>query len=109
MKGFKKKEAEGETVTIKEQFFKRFKTMKAFKLKSHRYEKIADTFSHDASRENVDVPNLQHLFPPAHDFGRDGKSKIAEKLHAGIDKEFEKIEVQDYICDDERNICCTRW
>ena len=94
LKGFKKKEAEGETVTIKKPvFLKDLKTMKAFKLKSHHYEKIADTFSHDASRENVDISEFAaFVSTPAHDFGRDGKEikKIAEKLHAGIDKEFEK-------------------
>jgi len=95
LKGFKKKMNEDSmTISVdRDKFLKDLQGMKIFELKAHHYEKIADSFSLNEKRSSVDLTEFAaFVATPAHDFGRDGKyiKKVAEKLHAGIDKEFEK-------------------
>ena len=84
---------DGTVVKIeKKKFFEVLKDMKVFKLRQNDFEKIANAFSIDDSGSLVDVTEFAaFVVTPADDFGRDGKyiKKVAEKLHKGIDKEFE--------------------
>ena len=88
----------------KKSFFRSFEGYESVQIASDD-TKIANAFSIDDSGSLVDVTEFAaFVVTPADDFDKDGKyiKKVAEKLHKGIDKEFEvqkakKKAIQDVI------------